>query len=296
MKHFASPLAFKASLEQRLRNMAKESNQDLHRLRQLVVYERFLARVFQSFGDEAVLKGGLVLELRLERARSTKDVDLNLHGNPEKILRRLQEAGRLQENDFLTFEITVDTKHPEIQVEGLPYGGLRFKTQAFLAGKIYGSKFGVDVALADFRGEADKLKPDSLLAFAGVEAPEVLAYPIELHVAEKLHAYTLPRTRPNSRVKDLPDIALLGTVRPIDSEELRTALQQTFSQRETHLLPRRVPNPPEDWATTYRRMALGNTLPWPDLHSVTEAARAFLDPVLEGRDGKWAPVAWSWSN
>ena len=253
-----------------------------------------MARVFQVFEDDAVLKGGLVLELRLQRARATKDVDLNLKGSPEEILLRLQEAGRLQGPDFMNFEISVDEKHPHIQVEGLPYGGLRFKAQAHLAGKIYGSKFGVDVALADFRGEGDKISPNSLLDFAGIEPPTVHAYPIGLHIAEKFHAYTLPRTGLNSRVKDLPDMALLGTAQSLNSEDLKEALQTTFEHRNTHQLPTIVPPPPQNWGPIYERMAAANFLIWPDLASVKEAVDAFLNPLLEGVVGVWDPVGWVW--
>ena len=68
-------------------------------------------------------------------------------------------------------------------------------------------------------------------------------YPIETHLPEKLHAYTMPRPRPNSRVKDLPDIALLATAQSIDAKRLREALEQTFTFRKTHELPSRLPDP-----------------------------------------------------
>lgn len=72
---YSSPPAFKQALEQRLK-AASNDGADFARRRQLLVFERFLARVFTVFGDAILLKGGLVLELRLERARTTKDVDL----------------------------------------------------------------------------------------------------------------------------------------------------------------------------------------------------------------------------
>ena len=64
---WATPLAFKAAVEQRLRNEAKASGMDLQRRRQLFVFDRFLARLFRVLGGAVVLKGGLVIELRLER-------------------------------------------------------------------------------------------------------------------------------------------------------------------------------------------------------------------------------------
>lgn len=47
---------------------------------------------------------------------------------------------------------------------------------------------------------------EDLLAFAGIAPPTLRLYPIETHTAEKLHAYTMPRRRPNSRVKALVDV------------------------------------------------------------------------------------------
>ena len=54
-------------------------------------------------------------------------------------------------------------------------------------------------------GEPDVVVAEDVLAFAGIAPPTLRLYPIETHIAEKLHAYTMPRARPNSRVKDLPD-------------------------------------------------------------------------------------------
>jgi hypothetical protein len=60
-------------------------------------------------------------------------------------------------------------------------------------------------------GQAEVVVAQDVLAFAGIAPPALRLYPIETHIAEKLHAYTMPRKRPNTRVKDLPDIALLAT-------------------------------------------------------------------------------------
>ncbi len=77
---YASPEAFKQALEQRLRSSAK-TGAEFARKRQLLVFDRFLARIALVLGDAATLKGGLVLELRLERARTTTDVDLRMVGS-----------------------------------------------------------------------------------------------------------------------------------------------------------------------------------------------------------------------
>ena len=292
---YDSPAAFKQALEQRLRSASK-SGLDFARRRQLLVFDRFLARVARTMGDAAVLKGGLVLELRLARARTTKDVDLRVTGSPDDILERLQEAGRLDLGDFMTFEIHPDPFHPDIQNDGMPYGGLRHRAEARLAGKLYGQPFGVDVAFADpILGEPELLVAPDLLAFAGVAAPTLRVYPVESHIAEKLHAYTMPRQRENSRVKDLPDLALLGKVRELDGDRLRLALERTFAFRGTHALPSSLPDPPDSWAEVYRRMALEDDLEWSAMPELLAVVRAFLDPILGGAKAvRWSPSAWRW--
>jgi hypothetical protein len=292
---YDSPAAFKQALEQRLR-AASTSGIDFSRRRQLLVFDRFLARVERAMGEAAVLKGGLVLELRLTRARTTKDVDLRFTGSPGDILDRLQAAGRLDLGDFLTFEVRPDPAHPTIRNEGLPYGGLRHRAEGRLAGKLYGQPFAVDVAFGDpIVGAPEFLTAPDLLAFAGIPAPTLRVYPIESHIAEKLHAYTMPRRRDNTRVKDLPDLALLGTIRELDGVRLREALDRTFTFRGTHAVPTSLPEPPAAWADIYRRMALEDGLEWRDLPALVTAVTAFLDPILgKARYLRWSPSFWRW--
>lgn len=124
----------------------------------------------------------MVLELRLDRARTTKDVDLRLVGDSRDLLPSLKAMGQLDLGDWLSFVIEPDATMPDIAGPGMVYDGLRFRAEARLAGKVYGDPFGVDVGFAD--------------------------------------AYTMPRERPNTRVRDLPDIALLASVGAIGVETL----------------------------------------------------------------------------
>ena len=176
------------------------------------------------------------------------------------------------------------------------YDGLRFRVEGKLAGKIYGEPFGTDVVLGEpLFGEPELVTADDLLAFAGLAPPTLRIYPIETHIAEKLHAYTMPRARPNTRVKDLPDLALLATAQRISAQRLRSALEQTFAFRNTHSLPAQLPQPLTLWTTPYAAMARENQLAWLTLPDVTEAARQFIDPVLAaGLDATWEPQHWRW--
>jgi hypothetical protein len=293
-RSYATPVAFKEALEQRLRSAGLA---DLSRRRQLLVFDRLLARVAAAFGDAAVLKGGVALELRLDRARTTKDVDLRLMGSPDDLLPRLQALAQLDLRDFMTFEIEPDPHHPEIQNDGMIYEGLRFRVECRIAGKLYGQRFGLDIAFGDpIVGKPDMVVADDVLAFAGIAPPTVRLYPVETHIAEKLHAYTMPRTRPNSRIKDLPDLALLATAGAIEAASLRTAIETTFAFRKTHDVPALVPDPPAAWATPYAQMALDDQLPWAGLDDLFTRVRAFLDPLLAASASpSWSPVDWRWA-
>jgi hypothetical protein len=223
-------------------------------------------------------------------------VDLRIVGPTERILEHLQAAGRLDLDDFLAFEVESDPAKPEIDNDGMRYDGKRFRAECFLAGRVFGDPFGVDVAFGDpIFGEPDLIVAPDVLAFAGIAPPTLRMVPIETHVAEKLHAYTMPRVRENSRVKDLPDLALLARIRHVESRHLRRALMQTFGFRGTHPLPAAVPAPPASWEPRYARIADQDGLPWTSMAMLLGAVRAFLDPVLGSETvGTWVPESWSW--
>ncbi len=296
VRQYSTPLAFKQALEQRLRSAAATGT-DFGRRRQLLVFDRFLARLGKVAGDAVTLKGGLVLELRLERARTTKDVDLRMMGSPADVLELLQEAGRLDLGDHMRFEIQPDDEHPEIQNEGMRYEGYRYRAECRLAGMIYGRPFGVDVAFGDpLIGEPDVMTAEDTLGFAGIAPPAIRVYPVVSHIAEKLHALTMPRPRPNTRVRDLPDIALLATTGAIDGAELRRAIETTFAFRATHSVPTAVPPPPAFWDAPYAAMAASDELSWATLAEVMLAVTRFIDPVLIANEsGSWNPASWAWS-
>jgi hypothetical protein len=154
----------------------------------------------------------------------------------------------------------------------------------------------VDVAFGDpMLGEVAVVTAEDLLAFAGIAPPTLWLYPVETHLAEKLHAYTLPRERPNTRVKDLPDIALLGTIGSLDARTVRAALERVFAFRRVQPLPARLPPPPLEWSVPYARMAEQDSLPWRTLAEVEGAARGLLDPLLcAPAAAMWEPTSWSW--
>ncbi len=297
VRHYASPEAFRQALEQRLKDHARATGADMNRRRQVLVFERFLVRACEVFGEDIVLKGGFGLELRLAHARTTRDVDLGVRGFSGSLLDRLRKAGELDLGEPLRFTVVEDPRQPDILNEGARYEGKRFRVEARIAGRRYGQPFGVDVAVGDpVVGTPGTLQTSGLLSFVGIEPVAVSVLPVETHVAEKLHAYTMPRSRPNSRVKDLPDLALLATVGALHESVLRRALHTTFGFRGSHDLPECIPDPPLEWGAVYRRMARADSLPWESIDVLLGAVRRFLEPVLvaETLERLWEPAEWDW--
>jgi hypothetical protein len=122
--------------------------------------------------------------------------------------------------------------------------------------------------------EPEWVEGSPLLDFAGISAARVALYPIEQQFAEKIHVYTFPwQDRDNTRVKDLVDLVLLVQAGQLESELVKQALRATFGARATHLLPVRLPEPPEDWAEPYAALAQELGLP----ASTLEEAYTYLD-------------------
>jgi len=100
----------------------------------------------------------------------------------------------------------------------------------------------------------------------------------EQQFAEKLHAYTLPRSSANSRVKDLVDMALLIGSGGLDRQRVLKALHLTFERRATHSLPASLVPPPVEWQVPFRALAEESRLPG-DLAAVFADVQEFLNEV-----------------
>jgi len=87
-RKYSTAKAFRVALEARLKQIANSEHIDLQRLRRLVAFDRLLARIFQSEETRWVLKGGYAMELRMKKARTTKDIDLVIE-DPKQFLHLL---------------------------------------------------------------------------------------------------------------------------------------------------------------------------------------------------------------
>ena len=294
---YRSGASFRRALEDRLRAESLEAGTPLVRLRKMVVFDRFLARLIRDQPGAWVLKGGLALQLRLgNQARTTKDIDLLLttpYNRPHDIHRVLVHGALLDLGDWFQFEV----ERPAAEPPAEPIGGVRFQVRALLDKRRF-ETFHVDVGWGDPLIEpVETLTTPALLGFAGIQPTAIPCYPLTQQVAEKVHAYTRPRaTGEGSRVRDLADILLIAELSQIDGRLLQQALQATFDTCKTHSMPTHFPDPPSTWSTPFRRLAEETGLGYRMLSDASEAARVFLDPVLRGEVArKWDPAAWSWT-
>ncbi len=262
-KTYTNATNFRRALEERLNSLAKKENADIQKLRRQVAFDRLLARLFHKGSSVPwALKGGYAMELRIETARTTKDIDLAiretklLSGDSEKqngaIQEELQKHASEDLGDFFLYLIGA----PIMDLDATPYGGGRFPVEAMMDKRLF-VQFHLDVGIGDVWMEPlESITAPDWLAFANVPAPKVSAISKEQQFAEKLHAYTLPRqSRQNSRVKDLVDLVLLIELGQLNMTRIKSALVATFERRGTHPLPKEFPDPPKDWGHPFKLLA-----------------------------------------
>ena len=218
-----------ASVYARLRNLSKDRGIDMVALLRRYAQERLLYRL--SVSDEAenfCVKGGLLLSAYNggDLLRPTEDIDFNGF-DPDSDVAAVEKAmrsvlGTAVDDDGVVF-------HPET-----------IKVQKDRVGRIPGGKIvfqaTVHTARVDVRVDVGfgnpvtpgvrRLVMPTLLGEV-VPSPEVLAYPLETVVAEKVHAMAQFGVA-NTRVKDYFDLWMIFRTQELDQAALTEALARTF--------------------------------------------------------------------
>ena len=280
--------AFRRALEERLKRASLTDRIDVNDLRRQVAFDRLLARLFHEEPAPWALKGGYAMELRLKASRSTVDIDLTMQRLPAGITESigtnrlvrgmLQSAAGNPMGDW--FEYTIGL--PIMDLTVAPYGGARYPVEARMDARIF-TRFHLDVGIGDVVIEPlETVACQDWLGFAGIQGPTVKMIPREQQLAEKLHAYTLPRNSANSRVKDLVDLALLIGSDGLNTQRILDALRLTFERRGTHDLPTGLVPPPADWTIPFQALAEECGLST-DVAAVFAGVQEFLQEVLARR-------------
>ena len=220
-----------ASVAARLLNRAKETGDEHQSLLTSYCLERFLYRLGASDRrDRFVLKGAMLLRVWSDQPyRATGDLDLLRRGDgtPDAIRDDLRAIATTPvEPDGATFDGGRIRLEP-IRAED-EYAGTRATLPA-RSGKAR-LMLQIDMGLGDaVWPPAQACIYPTLLEFP---APEVLAYPREAVIAEKLEAMVVLGDR-NSRIKDFFDLHHLASRFEFDRATLAEAVSRTFERRRT---------------------------------------------------------------
>jgi hypothetical protein len=285
MNRYQTPSALRRALEDRLLGLVRREGGDIQRLRRQTAFDRLLCRLFNNSNPPWLLKGGYAMELRIRAARTTRDIDLGIRHLPggartldeDAIRTLLERAAGIDLQDAFQFIIG----QPSMDLDAAPYGGARYPVEAHMAGRRFAS-FHLDVSAGDILREPfEILEGRDWLGFAGIAKARLPAISREEQFAEKLHAYTLPRTgRPNTRVKDLVDMLLLLDAGTMDQARLKGNIAATFRRRGTHAAPSSLPPPPSGWERTFAELATECGLDG-NLAEQHHRLATFLDPMLQ---------------
>jgi hypothetical protein len=224
---------------------------------------------FEGAGRRFTIKGGVALEMRLRHlARATKDLDLILNSGDGDLIQELEGALSRSYQGF-SFRL-------KGQPELMPNGAARIEVALQYLGKAWGT-VQVDVARHEGDGaEVEMVEAISLAPF-GLAGPETLpCLSLSYHIAQKIHAMTLPPREGgrNERFRDLVDLLLLEEW-VTDFDAVQAACRDVFSSRGTHLWPPFF-QAPDHWAEPFERMASDLDLELTDLYHAAIRVRQLI--------------------
>jgi predicted nucleotidyltransferase component of viral defense system len=221
-----------ASVGARLRNVAKQRNQDFQLVLTRFALERFLYRLSRTrHRDRFVLKGAMLVATWLDDPhRPTRDVDFLGFGDPspEAILSAFREICAVAVEDGIAFDAAA--LRVERVREELEYGGLRIRTMGTVGGAL--AHVVIDVGFGD--AIEPGIEETELPVLLDLPAPRLKAYARETVIAEKFQAMVM-LGRANSRMKDYYDIWVLSRTHEFADDRLARAIAATFARRQTEI-------------------------------------------------------------
>jgi hypothetical protein len=288
-----------ASVAARLLNLARSSGEDYQAILTNYCLERFLYRLAATDRrDRFVLKGAMLLRLWSDRPyRATRDLDLLRlgDGSVDAILADLRTivAASVPPD-------AVDLDGDRLGLEPIRVEDEYAGTRATIPARCGNAR----VALQIDMGLGDAVWPaphrcvfPTLLDFP---APEVLAYPREAVVAEKLEAMVVLGDR-NSRIKDFFDLQYLASRSEFDRIILAESVRRTFERRRTPVPTHQpIALAGEYWANPSRPAQVrafarraGIEVPPDFAGECSRVLAAFLSPILDDlRRGQRTAGTW----
>jgi Nucleotidyl transferase AbiEii toxin, Type IV TA system len=293
MSAYATPVAFRRALTDRLKALAKSSRWELPQLQRQFAYDRLLERLY-LMDDGWIVKGAVALLARDLGVRASIDIDVYRAKSVDAAEADLREAAGRDAGDWFRFEIGPRGAVADGAV------GIRLPVTAYV-GTTAWAQFHVDLVGADLTMVGE---PDAVSALAEIDMPDVSqrgyrAYPLVDHVADKVAA-TVQRygasQRPSTRFRDLVDLVAIAQGASTDAEEQIRALASE-AERRGIVLPETFDVPDRAlWESGYAAEAKRSLLT--NSHTLDEAlavVRPFVDPVLVGTArGTWDNERGAW--
>lgn len=267
----------KARLERLVTDWQKSSGQPVARLNLRIAAMMIAGALARVVGpdDRAAfaIKGGIAMELRVgDRARATRDIDLVLRGDTDRLADLLDAGLGTPYNGFAFHrrEIGDHPVRPAVK---------QVEVQVVFARKVLCTPK-LEVAPVETGREEFTALPGARLDEVGLDGPElveVLAAPWQ--IAQKLHAVTERYSggRENPRVRDLVDIQLLEATEP-DILKVRDACEQVFASRGQHPWPPEL-EIPQGWTAGYEAIATTLAFPVTDLNQAADAVRGYMGRI-----------------
>ena len=295
-----TPVNVGAAVRARLLKVSKERHEDFTLILMNYAAERFLYRLSRSSRREQfVLKGAMLFAVLIgELYRPTRDLDLL--GVGEHSEAAIEAAIRdivvtPADDDGVSFDLGTLQVHP-IREDNRD-GGIR----AIMEAQLTEARIHVQIDV----GFGDAITPAALdldfpTLLANMPAPNVLAYPTETIVAEKVEAM-VELGRSNSRMKDFTDLAMAARRIAFDGDALVAAIRATFRRRHTPVPDGEIVALTEEFTgderaqANWRAFSGRNQLRgFESLERVVAELRPFLLPVIaHARTDGWFGARWN---
>ncbi|MDW9478801.1 hypothetical protein GOB57_08790 [Sinorhizobium meliloti] len=284
-----------------LRNLARETKQDMQSYMRLYAQQRLLYRISVSpIAPSFVLKGGVMLAAYNDGHlfRASEDIDFNgymrsatAEGATAEVVNALRIAvATVVPDDGVVFDLSTMTTKKE-HVGRIP------GSKVMLFARIHTARIplSVDVGFGNvITPEAQPMEIPTLLPGL-VPCPVIAGYPLETIIAEKLHAVR-QFGMDNTRHKDLYDLWRIQDSYKLNGSTVARAVALTFEHQGSKVAPD-LPGLSETyvdknvgaWAAFLRKNGLKVDC---SFHEVGADLRFFANPIMEGAAGRLALGTW----
>ncbi|MBI2026559.1 MAG: nucleotidyl transferase AbiEii/AbiGii toxin family protein [Deltaproteobacteria bacterium] len=227
--------ALEQSLKAKVDQIAKTRNLPFNDVWDMLVMERFLARIAHSnFKADFIFKGGFLLAQYIDLNRKTQDLDFlikNLKTDAKSIEAAFHNISMADLADGFEFK---QVKSEVLSQEHMKFPGLRVSMLVYLGSMR--SHLTIDIGYGDIVREKDfsfgvlGTKKGPIFE----DAISLKVYPPESIFSEKLETIVFKGDL-NSRMKDFHDIFLLIKSHLLEKNGLKKVIEQTFENRGTPL-------------------------------------------------------------